>query len=168
MSAQAKEYDLPLEVYKSLIGLLEHEEALFWRRNEVFLALNGGLVAILGLVWPSESATFNPMVRVFIFLICAIGVLVSPLWLIVVRRSEAFYNCWYEHLKFLEKQYLAPIDVLQSADKFFAEGRVMLGAEEIKLDRISSRMRIYHALIALPLVFLAAWVGLIVYLILLA
>jgi hypothetical protein len=165
MSTQPpREYELPLEAYRLLAKLLQHEEALFWRRNDVFLALNGGLVVVLGLIRPPQAETVNPTPKILTYMICSIGLVMCFLWLTTVRRSEAFYNHWYEQLKFLEKQYLAPISVFQIADEYFAKGRIKLGEEEFKLDFLSRQMRIYHALIGAPLVFLVAWLSLSVYL----
>jgi ABC-type transport system involved in multi-copper enzyme maturation permease subunit len=165
MSTQLpKEYELPLEAYKLLTNLLQHDEVLSWRRIEIFLVFNGGLIAILGLVWRSQNvASQTP--RFLPIMICAIGVVMCFLWVIIVRRSEAFYNHWYEQLKFLEKEYLSPINTFQIADEYFAKGRIKLGQEEFKLDFVSRRMHIYHILMAVPLVLLTAWLSLGIYVI---
>jgi hypothetical protein len=151
-----------IEGYKQLADLLRHEEALFWKRTETFLVISAGLIGILGLFWPSEtqaalSASMGPPPSFFGFVICAVGVIMCLFWLVVVRRSEAFYNHWYEQLKFLEKQYLAPLSVFQTADQFFAEGHVKLGDAEFKLDPVSRLGRVYQVMIGAPLVFLVAW-----------
>lgn len=160
---QGADRNVALDAYKILAQLLNHEEIMFWRRNEVLLALNGGLVAILGLILPEGAGRSTPLLKPLPLLVCAIGIVLFPLWLIIVRRSEAFYNHWYEQAKFLEKEYLVPIRVFQVADEFFSTGQVTLGGKEFRLDRLSSQMRIYHALIALPIFFLATWTGLLVY-----
>jgi hypothetical protein len=47
MSSAAPPPNLPLEAYKVASDHLRHEEAMFWTRNQVFLLLNSGLIAIL-------------------------------------------------------------------------------------------------------------------------
>jgi len=160
MSGQmAKEHELPLEAYKLLGGLLQAEEELFWKRNEVLLVLNGGLVTIFGLLPSSQDAPVTP-VRV---VLPVVGICVCLIWLTIVRRGEAFYNHWYEQLKYLETRYLAPINIFQLADGYFSTGRVTIGESQFTLDRVSRTLHIYDAMLAAPLVFMAAWVGLLGY-----
>jgi hypothetical protein len=164
-----KERGSPIEAYKLLVSLLQHEETIFWSRITVFLIFNTGLIAVLGLIQPFQdittAQTSAQASRVLPLLVCCIGAVICLLWIVIVKRSEAFYNHWYEQAKFWEKEYLSPINVFQIADEYFAKGEIELGNEKFKLDFVAKRMHIYHALIALPLVFLAAWVGLAAYLI---
>ncbi len=160
---QPKEYELPLEAYKLLVSQLQQEESLSWRRIEVFLVVNGGLIGILGLLRSPGITT--PTLKPISLAICVFGFVMCFLWLIIVRRSEAFYNHWYEQLKFLEKKYLAPINIFQVADEYFAKGRIKLGQEQFKLDFLSRLIRIYHALIVALLIFMVVWLILAIYLV---
>ena len=160
-----KECGSPIEAYKVIVSLLQHEETIFWRRIEILLVFNAGLIAILGLIRPFQDVTTAQTSRVLPLLVCCIGAVICLLWIIIIKRSEAFYNHWYEQAKFWEKEYLSPINVFRIADEYFERGVIKLGDEEFRLDFVAKRMHIYHALIAIPLVFLAAWIGLIGYLI---
>jgi hypothetical protein len=156
---------LPLEGYRALVGLIQHEEGLFWRRVEVLFVFNAALVAIIGLIRPEDASQATETQKVLSLMISILGILIAILWLIIVRRSEAFYNYWYEQLEYIEKQYLAPLEIFQVADDYFRTGKATIGRstanqKEIRLDFISRQLKIYHAVIAVPLVFLAGWIGL--------
>ncbi len=155
----------PLETYKLLTDLLQHEEDLFWRRNEVFLVINGGMITLLGLILPRQVVAVAPAVKVISLAICTVGVIMCLLWLIVIKRGEAFYNYWYEQLDFLETQYHAPVNIFLIADEYFKKGRIKIGDVELKLGFLSRRMRIFQALMVASLIFIVVWLSLAVYLI---
>lgn len=148
---------LPLEAYKILAELLRHDDNLFWRRNEVMLVINGGMLTVLGWFLRSSSS------KAISLAICVIGFVMSILWLLIVKRSEAFYNHWYEQLKFLEKHYLAPVNIFQIADQYFATGQIKLGEETFKLDFLSRRMRMFQAMQVASLVLAIIWLALGIY-----
>jgi uncharacterized RDD family membrane protein YckC len=89
-----------IEGYKQLGDMLRHEEALFWKRMETFLIVNAGLLGILGLFWPeTPSVLGQPQTaqqtypsELLGITISIVGLIMCLIWLIVVRRSEAFYN----------------------------------------------------------------------------
>ncbi|MBM4035219.1 MAG: hypothetical protein FJ291_26040 [Planctomycetes bacterium] len=149
---------LPLEAYKLLTGLLQHEEALFWKRNEIMLLINTGLLAIVGLGKAAPGSGAPGLPSSFALLVCLIGLLMCALWLIIVRRSQAFYNHWYEQLKFLERTKLDPVKTFQLADDYFEKGHVMLGDRPFDLGPIARRMRIYDAMTAAPVIFGVVWI----------
>lgn len=161
--------DLPLEAYKMLAEIMQSEEKLLWDRNQVFLIINGAMITALGLIRPAQAApavgqTLNVGApKEFFLAICVIGALVSFLWLTTILRSEAFYNHWFEQLKYLERQYLAPIQTFQLADDYFAKGEITLGTEKFKLPREAKIIRIYQALVITAAGFLVTWVILALY-----
>jgi len=157
--------DYPLEAYKLLFGMLQHEESLFWGRTQAFLVINAAMFTIVGLIRPKEIVTVSPPIRVLSVVICIFGALVCLLWWIIVRRSEAFYDHWYEQLKFLEKQYLSPINIFQTAEEYFATGQIQIGEQLFKLGPIAKRLRIYLALTVVPIILIVGWILLAVYLV---
>jgi len=166
-NGQRNNYNLPLEAYKLLVSQLQQEDSLSWKRVEIFLIVNGGLIGILGLGRSSGVVT-TPVQGISLAIslaICAMGFFMCFLWLVIVKRSEAFYNHWYEQLKFLEKEYLDPIKVFQLADDYFDKKKeIKLGEEPFKLDRVSRLIHIYHALIVAVIIFMLVWLALAIYL----
>lgn len=163
---QNKNHNLPLEAYKLLVSQLQQEDSLSWKRIEIFLIVNGGLIGILGLGRSSGVVT-PPVQGISLGIslaICAMGFFMCFLWLIIVKRSEAFYNHWYDQLTFLEKEYLTPIKIFQVAEEYFAKGKVMLGQKKLDLDRVSRLIHIYHALIVAVIIFMLVWLALAIYL----
>jgi hypothetical protein len=163
---QPDSYKLPLEAYKLLVSQMQQEESLSWKRIEIFLIVNSGLIGILGLGRSSGVMT-PPLQGISLAIslaICLIGFLMCFLWLIIVKRSEAFYEHWYEQLKFLEKEYLTPINIFQVADEYFAKGEIKMGQEKFKLDRVSRLIHIYHSLIVAVIIFMLIWLTLAFYL----
>jgi hypothetical protein len=159
-TAQAREN--ALEAYKQLAELLRHEEALFWKRMETFLLISSGLIAAVGLVWPSKEVGGRPPLFLGVA-VSVIGMAICLGWLVVVARSEAFYNHWYEQIVHLEKTYIQPADVFQKADKYFADGKITIGEKEFTLGRIASIAHIYHVMFAAPIVFFILWLGFLAY-----
>ncbi len=161
MSApQPSAVDLPLEGYKILVTLLTQEESLLWSRSQAFLVINGGMVTILGLIFQRSVPGIPKPVPLAI---CLVGVITCALWFVIIRRSEAFYDHWYDQLEYLEKQYLKPLAIFQYADQFFAKGRIKLGDEEFTLDTLARQMRIYVATLITSVIFLITWAILAVY-----
>ncbi len=148
---------LILEAYKILVKLLESEDSLFWRRNEVLLAINGGMITILAFFRSSQPTPIDLTLKVILSTICIIGLVTSLLWLLIVKRTEAFYNHWYEQLKQLEKQYLSPINIFQIADEYFAKRQIKLGQETFKLDLLAGSMRMFRAIQVVSTVFAIIW-----------
>lgn len=161
-----------IEGFKQLCDLLRHEESLFWKRIETFLLISTGLVGILGLFGKASQSVLSSVQNVqpahsgsiFGIIICIIGITMCLFWLIVVRRSEAFYNHWYEQLMFIEDQYLAPLRVFNTADEYFEKGIIELGNKTLELDRLSKIARIYHVMVGIPVVFLLVWITVLIYL----
>jgi len=152
-----KDREVYMEEYKILVNILLQDEVLFWRRSEVFIIINGGLLTILGFLHPKEVLT-NSSLNSLPALISIVGVLLCVLWFFIVKRSEAFYNHWYEHLKYLERTHLQPLDIYTIADEYFTKRRIKFGNQVLKLDFISSRMQMTQALQIASLIFAAIWV----------
>lgn len=156
--------DLPLEAYKMLAEILGAEEKLLWDRNSVFLVINAAMVTALGLIRAAQGPSAAAQsVNIGFFALCIIGALACLLWLTTIFRSEAFYNLWYEQLKFLEKEYLDPIKTFQLADDYFERGEIELGGKKFKLPRTANIIHIYQALMVTSLGFLATWIILALY-----
>lgn len=161
-----------IEGYKQLCDFLRHEESIFWKRIETFLLISTGLIGILGFFGKTSQTILTPVKNmqpgysgcVFGAIVCIIGIMLCLFWLIVVRRSEAFYNCWYEQLIFIENQYLSPLRVFRTADEYFEKGMIKLGNKELKLDLLSRVARIYHVMVGIPLMFLVVWITVLIYL----
>jgi hypothetical protein len=166
-------YELPLEVYKLLVALFEHEEQMSWNRTQAFMVINGVMITALGVIRPTQSTTTNVPLptsmtstpKELFVAICVIGALISFLWFTTILRSEAFYNHWIDQLKYIEKEYLAPIKTFQLADDYFAKGEVVLGEEKFKLPKVAKVIHIYQVLVLTSVSFLIIWSVLALYLI---
>ena len=166
MAPAAKGQDLHLEAYKILVGMLQNDDNLFWRRNEVLIAINGGMLTAIGLMRSSQISNSSLSLKAISIAICIVGVLVCILWFLIAKRSEAFYNHWYEQLKFMESRHLKSINIFRLADEFFLNGRIKLGKEEFKLDPLAHSMRMFAALQILSVIFSFVWLCLGSYLLL--
>ena len=154
--SMSKKQELHMEAYKTLVNLLQNEDNMFWRRSEILIAINGGMLTVVGLMRSSQLVTATPSSKAISVAICVIGVAVCVFWFLIAKRTEAFYNHWYEQLKFLEKQYLAPIQIFSMAEEFFAKGRLRLGDADFKLG-LSARVGMFTALQTLSLIFSIVW-----------
>jgi len=156
-SSLSQTQELQLEVYKILVSMLQNDDNLFWRRNEVLIAINGGMLTVIGLMRSSQILSATGSIKAISVAICVIEVLVCILWLFIAKRGEAFYNHWYEQLKFLEKEYLSPIRAFQIADEFFLKGQIKLGEEYFKLDFFSRSIHMFAALQIMAIIFSCVW-----------
>lgn len=160
--AEDKSIDLQLESYRLLVGLVQAEEQLLWSRNQVFLVINGAMVTALGLVRPSSNIPLSissALISNELYIaICIVGALMNFLWLTMIFRSEAFYNHWFEQLKYLEREYLDPIKIFQYADDYFSKGEITLGNQTFRLPREAKFVKIYKALVITSLGFLMVWI----------
>jgi hypothetical protein len=154
-SSEPKSQELQVEAYKILVSQLQNDDNLFWRRNDVLIAINGGMLTVIGLMLSSRMIT--PSLTAVSIAICAIGVVVCVLWLLIAKRSEAFYNHWYEQLKFIERQYLTPVRIFQIADEYFSKGYIILGKEHFKLDFLSRSLHMFTAMQILAVIFSIVW-----------
>lgn len=151
--------DLPLEAYKMLANIIQSEEKLLWDRNSAFLTINAAMVTALGLIRVTEGPGAQEQAfNLGFFALCVIGALECFLWLTTIFRSEAFYNLWYEQLKYLEREHLDPVKTFQLADDYFTKGEIELAGEKLRLPRTAKIMRIYRALAVIPVAFLATWI----------
>lgn len=156
MSDQTLNGSYYMEAYKILVDLLKHDDVLFWKRNDLIVAINGGMITILGILQASQTS-ITPNLKSVSLAMCLMGGLINILWFFVAKRSEAFYNHWYEQLKFLERQYLTPISIFQTADTYFATGRINLGKEHFKLNLLSRIARMFMIVQILTLLLTGVW-----------
>jgi hypothetical protein len=152
--------NVAFEAYKILVQLLKQEDILFWRRNEITLAVNGGMLAIHGWFQSSKVPAITSSSIAISLAICVTGFCVCILWMLIVKRSETFYRHWYEHLKLLEKRYVEPVNIFQIADQYFSMGEMKLGEETFKLDFLSRRMRMFQVIKLVFLILAIVWVSL--------
>lgn len=145
-----------MEAYKILVDLLKHDENLFWKRNDFMVAINGGLLTILGLL-QSAKAPMSSNLKSVSLAMCLMGCLINILWLFVAKRSEAFYNHWYEQLELLERQHLNLINIFRTADEYFATGRIVLGTKLFELDFSSRFVRMFKVVQILTLIMAIVW-----------
>lgn len=152
-----KTRDLALEAYRLLVDLTKHEEEMLWKRTQLFFVLNSAFVGFLGLVWSSErGAVANAGLNLF-KVVCFYGIFTSLLWPVLIKRTVDFYDHWVEQLKFLESNYLVPINIFNIADKYFVEGTVTFAGQVFKMGRISRQLRIHQLLTFIPFIFLIVW-----------
>ena len=159
--------ELQLEAYKILVGILANEDSLFWRRNEILIAINGGMLTVIGLMRTSQAAALTESLKLISIAICAVGVAVCVFWYLIAKRSEAFYDHWYEQLKCIEKEHLKKVQIFTLADEFFAKKKVTLGGTEFTLDSASGQIRMFAALQTLAVIFAVIWLVLGIYFLLL-
>jgi hypothetical protein len=144
--------------YKELIGLLKAEETLFWSRNQTFLMINAGLVAVVGLTFPKGLATAGAVNALLAIAACLVGAGMSALWFLVACRSQAFYDHWYEQLKYYEQQRLTGVEIFQMADSYFDGEKITLGGKDFQLTGWSKRLRIFKASQMTAVLLLLIWV----------
>ncbi len=156
-TSQLEASQLQLEAYKILVGMLQHDDDLFWRRNDVLIGINGGMFTVIGLLHTVQSSASAPAVKAVSIAICVIGAMACILWLLVAKRSEAFYDHWYDQLEYLEKNQLTSIHIFQTADKYFTEGFIEFGGTPVRLDFFSRSLRIFTAIQLIASVFVFVW-----------
>ena len=152
--------ELQLEAYKILVSMLQKDDELFWKRNDVLIAINGGLLTVVGLMQKTNCANILPSLRAISIAICIIGVAVCFFWFLIGKRGEAFYNHWHEQLTYLEKQYLNPIQIFNFSEAFFIKGSVKLGETYFKIDRLSGFVKMFSAMQILSTIISIVWIGL--------
>jgi len=151
--------ELALEAYKLLVGLLQTEEQILWTRNQAFLAINGAMLAVLGFLQPganSPTKALNISPGAILLAICFTGLILSLLWFFTILRSKAFYDHWFEHLRSLEAQHLAPIAIFERAETYFTTHRITFAKGTFRLPWLA-RLRIYLALEITSLAIAATW-----------
>lgn len=163
---QEVKYDqkLPLEAYKILVELLKKDDTLFWQQNSILIAINGGLLTLLGAIQPKDSIIIIPLLLVAIsFIICLLGVIICFIWLLIANRFMSFYDHWFEQLKYYEKEYLKPIQVFTMADDYFDNKEIKLGEKAFRINRLSRFIRISTAVKCLSLTLGITWFGAAIY-----
>lgn len=135
--------------------MLQHEEKLFWRRNEMLLIINGGLLTVMALIGRNElrlghGGALYTMVGVM-------GVVVCSLWYFISKRSEEFYDLWHEQLENIEKRDIKTIDIFRTSTSYFIQGYTYMGDREIRVNRIIKHIRIFQAVRIAVLLIAGIW-----------
>ena len=154
--------ELQLEAYKILVSMLQKDDELFWKRNDVLIAINGGLITVVGFLLKSDS--FG-IINTISAAICLMGIAACIFWFLIAKRGVAFYDHWYEQLKDLEIRFLKPINIFNTADDFFETGQTILGERIFKLNKWARLIRMFTAMQYLSIIFGMIWIFLGIYLI---
>jgi hypothetical protein len=163
--------ELQLEAYKILVSMLQKDDELYWKRNDILIAINTGLLTVAGILQITKPISDPSLLNVIPIGLCFIGVVVCTFWFFIGLRGEAFYNHWYEHLKYLERTYLEPIKIFRSADTFFKDGKINFdesnNAKGFTLNWFVKSARIFKSMLILSGVFALVWIGLLAYILIL-
>ncbi len=164
MSANlSKDTELALEAYKLLVNIVLQEEKMVWDRTQTFLIINGALVTAVsilrGVIGTNEPA---PPKEIY-YVVCIVGFWLGCLWLSVVLRSKAFYDHWFEQLRYLETTHLSPINIYNFAEDYFVQGKLTLGKTTFLLPRRAKLIPIYTALAFTSVLFILIWVAIAIF-----
>jgi hypothetical protein len=106
------ETNIRLEAYKILIDLLKYEGELIWSRTQVFLTINGAVIALLSWVW-----TLNGWGPIVITIgVCSISAFLNVIWVAVLRRGQVHSDYWNLQLKSLEGD-LSPLTIYRELQR---------------------------------------------------
>ena len=92
--------------YESLMKLLSDESNRFWTRFQVFLAVNGGLLAVFPIVLGLYSGTLQELTdftKSMLIGISIAGIIESFLWLIITFSGRETQNYYKDKIQDLEK-----------------------------------------------------------------
>ncbi len=149
--------DLPLEAYKITADMLKKDDNLTWQQNSLMIALNGGLLTVIGILQPKDTQITHSVIVITLCL-CLMGVVISAFWFLITNRIESFYNHWCEHLIYLEKKYLDPVRVFTIANEFFEKKRIVLDDVTYELRFFSRIVKIFTAIKVLAIIFVIIWI----------
>ncbi len=93
--------------YQSLINLWSNETDRFWTRFQVFLAVNGGLLAVFPVIinlQPDASIT-TEFTQNLLKVISIAGILQSGLWFQITRSGKEVHEHWRNMVSKFETKY---------------------------------------------------------------
>ncbi len=156
----ADETNTRLEGYKTLVELLKYEGEMLWTRTQVFLTINGAVLALLSWIW-----TFNVWASKLITLgLSIISVLLNWIWILTLRRAAIYSNYWNLQVRSLEGQ-LPPLSIYRTLDKLRQGEEISLEIRKIgntkETDivsvRWSKRARVHKLLEIVAWLFVVGW-----------
>ena len=130
--------------YVNLIRLMSDEASRFWTRFQVFLAVNGGLLAVFPIVLGLYSGALEELTeftKSMLIVISIVGIIESLLWFTITlsgRETQKFYRDQVGKLE----------------DKKKLDFRIVVSEEERKKPTIYS---ITMLSLGLPILFVGVW-----------
>src|SRR3989344_802987 len=122
-------------MYQSLVSIRNNEVSLRWTRNQLFFLMNS---AAVGLVFPQlKPDTY------FYGGVCAVGVIVSILWLRMIYIIRMYMEYWDDMLGALEELNGNPVQIFKG---------------EIWRSKETTRFQTSTILFTLGAIFLTVWV----------
>ncbi len=104
-----------LEYYKIAVELHNTESQRYWDRNNVFILINGGFLALLG--------TDIIIGKIDRLVICCIGAITAYMWILILRQGKDLIERWRKVIHKIENENDSVENVFQTADKLSSEGK---------------------------------------------
>ena len=147
------------EAYKTVLDTRNFEINLFWQRSNYFLVLTTALAV----------GFFNVSNKGYSLLLAVLGLIISGLWYGVNLGGKFWQSRWEHRLKLVEKEIAPDLD-------FFAADRQTLlwdvqenlkagnykGVQKLLYGRIFKKPSVSYRMILLSVVFVLAWIVLLV------
>jgi hypothetical protein len=140
------------ELYKMLLSDRDHESKLFWSVFGVMTIINGGLFAFI---------TQNPE-HPFIWITAFLGIGLCTIWALGQRRLKGWVRWWEKKLEAIERLYFEELNQGLRANSLetLPDGFTLFRNRQCAVhEGISTRT----VGIAIPLLFAAAWVLILVF-----
>lgn len=99
--------------YEQLIRLWSNETDRFWTRFQIFLAVNGGLLAVFPIVLNLYSGSvleLTNFTKQLLVIISIVGVLESTLWLLITLSGREVHIHWRKMVEKLEQKHKDDLD----------------------------------------------------------
>lgn len=106
--------------YENLIKLMSDEASRFWTRFQVFLAVNGGLLAIFPIVLGLYSSTLQELIgftKPLLIGISIAGIIESALWFAITLSGRETQNFYRDGVGKLEDQKKLDFRIVISKDE---------------------------------------------------
>ena len=132
--------------YENLIKLWSDETNRFWTRFQVFLAVNGGILAVFPIVlnlYSDSLLALTDFTKQLLLGITVVGVLESILWLLITLSGREVHTHWREMVEKLERKHKKDLDFV-----------IVLSKEERNKPTYYS---ITFLSLFLPIIFIGIW-----------
>jgi hypothetical protein len=167
--------DYELETYRLTASLYNSEDATFWARNTLLVAIQAamlsgttGIMVTFGKDFP-QTDRGSVMASLFLYafgVVCAIGMLTAGVWILMVRRSAYLSHLIEKRLGAIETYFMGPSPApAKAALKPFTEWDRLLSLNHLDRRRefptkpyFFGGWRLSHLWTAVGLAFLIAWV----------
>ena len=93
--------------YENLINLWSNETDRFWTRFEVFLAVNGGLLAVFPVIFnlQPDSSVITEFTKNLLKVISIAGIFQSVLWFLITNSGKEAHEHWRNRVSNFETKY---------------------------------------------------------------